>query len=123
MRSIGNRRGLWVFLFLLFGLPAMFSVMVLPFNPLLALPWVVVTGTVAVVSGYRIWRIDHPYESAERRLARGLYLFLSSAVTVIALLLIEAEPMLLVVAVTGWLLLMTLVGLGLWLAHRGTTSL
>ena len=68
MRSIGNRRGLWVFLFLLFGLPAMFSVMVLPFNPLLALPWVVVTGTVAVVSGYRIWRIDHPYESAERRL-------------------------------------------------------
>jgi hypothetical protein len=122
MGGWGNRRGLWVFLFLIFGLPALFSAMVLPFNPPLALPWVVLTWTVATVSGYRIWRIDHPYESAGRKLARGLYLLLSSAAALIALLLIQAEPMLLVVALAGWLLLMALVGLGLWLAHRGTTN-
>ena len=30
----GNRRGLWVLLFLISGLPALFSVLVLPFDPL-----------------------------------------------------------------------------------------
>ena len=122
MRSLGNRRGLWVFLFLIFGLPALFSALVLPFNPLGALPWVIFTWTIAVVSGYRIWRIDHPVESAGRKLARGLYLFLSWAAALIVLLVVGAAPMLLVVAVGGWLLLMALVGVALWLAHRGETK-
>ncbi len=121
--SLGNQRGLWVFLFLVVGLLALFSAAVLPFNPRLALPWVVVTWTVAVVSGYRIWRIDHPYESAERKLARGFYLLLLSAAWLIALAFIEAEPMLLVIPLAAWLLLMTLLMLALWLGTRGTTEL
>jgi hypothetical protein len=119
MRSIGDRRGLWVFLFLISGLPALFSVLVLIFNPVGALPWVVLTWTVLVVSGYRIWRIDHPYQSARRQLARGVYLFVTFAAGAIGLLLVRAEPMLLVIAGAVWLGLILLVWLALWFAERG----
>ena len=118
-----RRRGRWVFLFLISGLPALFSAMVLPFDPLLAIPWVVLTWTVAIVSGYQTWRIDHPDESAQRKLARGLYLSVSWTAGFIGLLLVRAEPMLLVIALAGWVLLMLLLGLMLWLAHRGVTEL
>jgi peptidoglycan/LPS O-acetylase OafA/YrhL len=46
------------------GLPAVFSAMVLPFSPSQALPWVLVSWAIVALSGYRIWRIDHPGESA-----------------------------------------------------------
>ena len=59
--SSGNRRGLWVFLFMVAGLPALFSLLVLVVSPGPALlPWLVTTWSVMVISGYRIWRIDHP---------------------------------------------------------------
>jgi hypothetical protein len=119
MRSIGDRRGLWVFLFLISGLPALFSVLVLLFNPVGALPWVVLTWTVLVVSGYRIWRIDHPYRSARRQIARGVYLFVSFAAGLIGLLLVRAEPMLFEIAAAVWLGLTLLLGLALWFAERG----
>ena len=119
MGSLGNRRGLWVFLFALSGLPALFSAMVLPFNPLLAIPWVVLTWTVAVVSGYRIWRIDHPYVSAERTLARGLYVLLSTTVAVVGLYIVRASPMVLVVVLAVWLVAMVLFALALRSISRG----
>jgi hypothetical protein len=122
MRSIGDRRGLWVFLFLISGLPALFSVLALLFNPVGAVPWVVLSWTVLVVSGYRIWRIDHPYRSARRQLARGGYLFVTFAAGLIGLLLVQAEPMLLVIGVAVWLGVMILLGLALWLAERGRTA-
>ena len=119
MGSLGNRRGLWVFLFALSGLPALFSAMVLPFDPLLAIPWVVLTWTVAVVSGYRIWRIDHPDESAQRNLARRLYVLLSSTVAIIGLYIVRANPMVLVVVLAVWLVAMVLFGIALWSVSRG----
>jgi hypothetical protein len=63
-RTRTPRRGLWVFLLLVTGLPALFSAMVLPFSPLAALPWVLASWSIVALSGYRIWRIDHPGESA-----------------------------------------------------------
>jgi hypothetical protein len=59
----------WGFVFLLAGLPATFSAMVLPFNPALALPWVVVSWPVTAYAGYRIWRASHPPASASTAIA------------------------------------------------------
>lgn len=117
--SLGNRRGLWVFLFLIFGLPALFSAMVLPFNPPSAVPWVVLTWTVVAVSGYRIWRIDHPYESAERNIARRLCLLLSFAGGFIGLVIVQAYPLVLVVVLAVWFVVMALLGLALRSISRG----
>jgi hypothetical protein len=50
----------WGVVFLIAGLPATFSAMVLPFNPTLALPWVIVSWPVTAYAGYRIWRASHP---------------------------------------------------------------
>jgi hypothetical protein len=69
------RRGLWVFLLLVAGLPALFSAMVIPFSPSTALPWVLVSWPIVALSGYRIWRLDHPGESMRyevRRRAKSL---------------------------------------------------
>jgi len=63
------RRALWVLLFSLAGLPALFSAMVLPFAPAAALPWVLVSWPVAVASGYGVWRADHPNESGRYAVA------------------------------------------------------
>jgi hypothetical protein len=53
MRSIGDRRGLWVFLFLISGLPALFSVLVLLLNPVGTLPWVALAWTVLAGAPFR----------------------------------------------------------------------
>jgi hypothetical protein len=119
---LANRRGLWVFTFLVVGLPALLSAAVLPFNAPLAFPWFVLTWTVEAVAGYRIWRIDHPHRSARRQLARGGYALLTWTAAFIALLVIRAEPIVLVAIFVAWLLLMALLGLGLWLAGRGTNE-
>src|SRR5829696_3199442 len=59
-----RRRRLSVFLFLVAGLPALFSAMAVPFAPAATLPWVLVSWPVAAVSAYGVWRADHPNESA-----------------------------------------------------------
>jgi hypothetical protein len=58
----------WIVLFFLAGLPAMFSAMVMPFNLLAALPIAIVSWPVATLAGYRIWRMDHPNDSARAAL-------------------------------------------------------
>jgi hypothetical protein len=59
----------WGVVFLLAGLPAVFSAMVLPFNPGLALPWVIVFWPLTVFAGYRIWRARNPTMSARTAIA------------------------------------------------------
>jgi hypothetical protein len=59
----------WGLVFLLAGLPAAFSAMVLPFDPALALPWVIVFWPVTVYAGYRIWRAQNPTASARAAIA------------------------------------------------------
>jgi hypothetical protein len=44
------------------------------------------------------------------------------AAGLIGLLLVQAEPMLLVIGVAVWLGVMILLGLALWLAERGRTA-
>jgi hypothetical protein len=106
MGSLGNRRRLWVLLFGVSGLPAIFSVILLVFDPLATIPWLVLTWSVLVVSGYRIWRIDHPYESAERTIARLLYLVFSFTAGVIGLTIVRANPLVLVVVLAAWFVVM-----------------
>jgi hypothetical protein len=68
-------RGIWTLLFLLAGLPALFSALVLPFNAGIALPWVAVSWPIAAISGYHIWRAGHPAASAwaaVSRIAQGV---------------------------------------------------
>jgi hypothetical protein len=65
-------------LFLIAGLPALFSALVLPFSPPTALPWVLISWPIVAVSGYRIWRIDHPSESARDRVGWGVQVFLTA---------------------------------------------
>lgn len=59
----------WGVVFLLAGLPAVFSAMVLPFNPGLALPWVIVSWPLTALAGYRIWRARNPTMSARTAIA------------------------------------------------------
>jgi hypothetical protein len=122
MNGLGNRRGLWVFLFLITGLPALFSVLAATSDPRGALPWVVLTWAVLAVSGYRIWRIDHPYQSAQRQLARGGYLFVTWTAGLILVLLIQAEPLLVLVPLAAWTLLMVLLGIVLWALGRSSAN-
>ena len=120
--SIANRRGLWFLLFAISGLPAFFSVVFLPFGGIEVIPWLILTWSVLIVSGYRIWRIDHPYQSAPRKIGRLVYLFLSFMVGAIGLLIVQANPLILVVILAGWLVVMVLLGLALWSVERGRTQ-
>ncbi len=99
-----RRRRLWLLVFMIFGLPAFFSAMILPFSSTAALPWVILTWSFTGVAGYRIWRIDHPGESVASAVGVRVRWLGSGAVTgAIILLFREADP--------AWLAL----GLGLWL--------
>jgi len=51
MGSVADLRGLWVVLFLLSGLAAVFAVLLLILDPLAAIPWLVATWSVLLVSG------------------------------------------------------------------------
>ena len=117
--SIANRRGLWFLVFMISGLPAFFAVIALVMGGAPAIPWVVLTWSLLIFSGYRIWRIDHPSESAPRHIGRLLYLFVSFAVGVIGLAIVEANPLVLVPIVGGWLVVMGLLGVALMAATRG----
>lgn len=72
VRSKRPRRGGWVVLFMVAGLVAAFSAMVLPFSLGTAFPFVAVSWPLAGLAAYRIWRVDHPSDSA--RSAVGLRL-------------------------------------------------
>jgi hypothetical protein len=117
-KPIQQRRELWVFVFLLVGLPALFSAMILPFSPAAALPWVVVLWSIAGAAGYRIWRIDHPNESARSAVGLRLAVLIPTAAFGIAVLIFREYPVLLVLIVVVWLLLLLLLGLGMWYAER-----
>jgi hypothetical protein len=117
-RSVANRRGLWFLLFMISGLPAFFSVILLPFGGVDVIPWLVLTWSVLILSGYRIWRIDHPYESAPGKIGRLLYLFVSFTVGAVGLAILQANPLVLVVILGGWLIVMALLGLALWSISR-----
>src|SRR3954452_3537877 len=117
MRSVGDLRGLWVVLFMLSGLPAFFAVILLILDPLAAIPWLVATWSVLVVSGYRIWRIDHPHESARGTLAPRAYLVISSLVAGIGVAIVRV----------GWVVLVVVLAVGpvcialLWLARSSVS--
>ncbi|MFL5675500.1 MAG: hypothetical protein ACJ779_10865 [Chloroflexota bacterium] len=98
---------------------AVFAVLLLILDPLAAIPWLVATWSVLLVSGYRIWRIDHPHESARGTLAPRVYLVLSSLVAGIGLFIVRANPIVFVVVLAVWLVLMALLGLALWSVSRG----
>ena len=120
--SVANRRGLWFLLFAISGLPAFFSVIFVATDGIAAIPLLVLTWSVLTLSGYRIWRIDHPSESAPRKIGRLLSLLLSFMVGAIGLLLVEANPLILVVMVGGWMVVMVLLGLTLWSVERRRTE-
>ncbi len=52
-------------------------------------PGVLVSGAILVLSGYRIWRIDHPGESARYELGWRVKALLTAAAGVFALLAFE----------------------------------
>src|SRR5262245_15064070 len=68
-------RGGSVALFFVAGALAMVSARVMPFDPLAALPFAIVSWPLATLAGYRIWRQDHPNDSAKAAVRQrvGLY--------------------------------------------------
>ena len=66
----GRPRRIWVYLFMGAGLPAMFSAMVIPFDPALALPWVAFSWPLAALGGYHIWRARNPTADTGREITR-----------------------------------------------------
>ena len=100
------------------GLPAIFSVILLIRDPLGTIPWLVVTWSVLVVSGYQIWRINHP-KIHPANIARLFYLVLSFSVGAIGLAIVRANPLVLVVVLAVWCAVMALLGLALWSVSRG----
>jgi len=119
-RSIANARGLWFVLFMLSGLPALFSVLLLLFDPLAALPWVVVSWSVLIVSGYRIWRIDHPGESARDTVEPRLHQLLVATAGATGVAILTANPVLVVLVAGGWFIVVALLMLALMVGSRGS---
>jgi hypothetical protein len=69
--------------FFVSGLIAIISAIVLASNAVAAFPFAVVSWPVAMVAGYRIWRVDHPDDSATGALAQRLELYRRIAVAAI----------------------------------------
>ena len=100
-----------------FGLPALFAAMILPFSPLTALPWVIVLWSIAGLAGYKIWRIDHPANSARAALGVRVRWLVAGAVTCVIALVFRSDPVWLVAGLGLWLLALVALGLILhWLA-------
>ena len=116
-----KRRRLSVVSFGIFGSAALISAMVLPFDPMAALPWVIVSWSIAGFSGYQIWHIDHPGKSARAAVGiRGRWLA-SAAVGLVLVLIVQAvDPAWLVAGVVVWIL--ALVALGLVLGSLSETE-
>ena len=115
LRRSGRRR-LWFLVFAISGLPAFFSVLFLLTSPIAALPWVIALWSIVGVSGYQIWRIDHPGEPARSAVGvRVQWLGGAAATFVVVLVLQTVDPAWLVAGIVVWVLV--LVALGLILAN------
>jgi hypothetical protein len=80
-----RRRGGWVFLFLVASVVGLVGAFVTS----LVLPWVLISGAILGVSGYQIWRIDHPGESARYELGWRAKSVLAATAWMVALLAFE----------------------------------
>lgn len=110
-RPRSKRRRSAFLLFAIFGLPAVFSVLFLPFAPA-ALPWLIVSWSIVGVSGYQIWRIDHPGESARSAMGvRVRWLAPAAAFVVVVLVLGQVDPAWFIAGVVVWVLVSVAFGL------------
>jgi len=83
-----------VFVFLVAPLVALVGAFVTS----LVLPWVLISGAIIALSGYQIWRIDHPGESARYELGWRVRGLLTAAAVGIAALALELAWIWVVVA-------------------------
>ncbi|HEY6570937.1 MAG TPA: hypothetical protein VIZ22_11620 [Candidatus Limnocylindrales bacterium] len=83
-----------------------------------ALPWAIVSWSIAGFSGYQIWHIDHPNESARSAVGVRVRWLATAAVTVgVVLILREVDPVWLVAGVVVWVLALVVLGLILGIAN------
>lgn len=94
---------IWVLLFLVAGLPAMFSAMVLPFDPALALPWVGLSSPPAALAGYHIWRARIPMADAGHELAGRARRAIGVVYTAVVVTLAGVYPQFVALIVGLWL--------------------
>lgn len=92
------------------GLPAMFSAMVIPFDPALALPWVAFSWPLAALGGYHIWRARNPTADTGRevtRRVRGAIVFVAwFGVALLAMAYPQLAALIIGLYVAGMLLLL-----------------
>jgi hypothetical protein len=115
-------RRIWVLLFAVAGLPAMFSAMVLPFNVVLALPWVAVSWPIAALAGYRIWRARNPTADPRTALAVRARLVGGIVATTVATLFVVTFPQLATLIVGIYVAVIVLAYLLLALSSRGRSK-
>ena len=96
--------------------------MILPFAPLAALPWAVLTWPPATLAGYRIWRARNPEKSATAEIARRARAVGSVVVTIVAVALAEAYPQVLIAIIVIWAGIMVGLFALLTLAERGVRT-
>jgi hypothetical protein len=80
-----RERGRWVFLFMVAPSVALLSFVA----PGMGWSWVLVAAAILVLSGYRIWRIDHPGESARYEIGWRAQSLLTAAGFVVLVLVLE----------------------------------
>jgi hypothetical protein len=83
---------------MLSGLPAVFSILAL-ISDAGALPWLVGSWSVLIISGYRIWRARNPRRSALHEIAWRSRAALSTVGLTLAVLLIGSSPTALVIGI------------------------
>ena len=118
----GRPHRIWVYLFMGAGLPAMFSAMVFPFDPALALPWVAFSWPLAALGGYQIWRARHPTADAGHEIARTVRGAIALVATVGVYLLGNAYPQFVALIVGLYLAVVLLLFAFLaWATRDGST--
>jgi len=87
-----SRRGLWVVVFLVAGVVAIFSIFLSLFDLAAGWPWIAASSALAVLAGYSIWRADHPRSSARRAIIERVGAVVSGVAGIIALAVARANP-------------------------------
>ena len=101
-------RPVWGPVFLVAGIVAMLSGVLLLFGVALALPWVVVSWSLTALAGYRIWRANNPGIDARREVARRGRAIVTGAAGVGLVVLALAFPDAILIVVGVWLIAIVL---------------
>ena len=104
-------------LFIVAGVVAILSVVVLTSNPA-ALPWVLVSWPLTVIAGYRVWRTANPTKDIRQEVAGRGRAVVAGIVGVSLVAVALAAPQFVALAVGIWVAVIAVLFIALAIASR-----